>query len=63
MIKIVLEEYPQHLGNGEDYLAVRCAQDKLLPHPLTPLFTTLGMTGGTKATALAGKHQLNLISG
>jgi len=53
----ILEEYPQHLGYGKDNLAVRCIQDKLLPHPLTPFLTTLGMTRGAESAGLAGKHQ------
>jgi len=39
-----------------DHLSVRGVQDEFLPHPLTPLFTALGMTGGTETSGLAGKH-------
>jgi len=53
----ILEEYPQHLGYGKDYLAVRCIQDKLLPHPLTPFLPALGMTRWAESAGLAGKHQ------
>jgi len=32
---LVLEEDPQHLGDGEDNLTVRHVQEKRLPHPFT----------------------------
>ena len=54
---IEFEEYPQHLGYGEDHLSVRCIQDEFLPHPLTPFLATLGMTRWTEAAGLAGKHK------
>ena len=34
---LVLEEYPQHLGDGEDDLAVGDVEEKFFPHPLAPL--------------------------
>jgi len=36
---------------------MRCIQDEFLSHPLTPLFTAFGMTGGAEAAGLAGKHK------
>ena len=53
MIKIVLEEYPQHLGNGKDYLAVRRIKYEFFPHPLTPLLPALGMTRWAESANLA----------
>ena len=52
-----LEEDPQHLGDREDHLAVRDAQEERLPHPHAPLLQPLGMARGTKAPRLAGKRQ------
>jgi hypothetical protein len=37
-------------------------QEKLFPHPLTPLLTSLGMARGTETSRLAGKHQQPLFS-
>ncbi|MFO7866265.1 MAG: hypothetical protein R6V02_05565 [Candidatus Aminicenantes bacterium] len=55
------EEQTQHLGDGENDLTVRGIQEKLLPHPLAPLLTALGMTRWTKSARLAGKHQQPLF--
>ena len=52
-----LEEYPEHLRNREDHLAVRDIEEEHLPHPLPPFLQTLGMAGRTEAACLAGKHQ------
>ncbi len=41
---VVLEEYPEHPGDGEDDLAVGDIQEKLLPHPPAPLLQELRMT-------------------
>ena len=41
---IVLEEYPQHLGDDKDDLTVRNIQEERLPHPLAPLLQPLRMT-------------------
>ena len=46
----VFEEYSQHLGDGEDDLAVRDIEKKLLPHPLSPLFPPFGMTGRAESS-------------
>jgi hypothetical protein len=54
---LVPEEKTQHLRDGEDNLPVRDIQEKFLPHPLTPLLSSLSMTGGTESACLAGKHQ------
>jgi hypothetical protein len=40
---------------------VRDIQQKLLPHPLTPLLPALGMTRRAKSTSLAGKHEETLF--
>jgi len=32
-------------------------QQKLLPHPLAPFLTALGMAGRTESTGFAGKHE------
>ena len=58
---VVLEEYPQQLGYGKDYLAVRSIQDKLLPHPLTPFLPALGITRWAESTGFAGKYQLKIF--
>ena len=36
---------------------MRGVQDEFPSHPFTPLFTAFGMTGGTEASGLAGKHK------
>jgi len=36
-------------------------QQELLPHPLSPLLTSLGMAGGTEPACLAGKHKQPLF--
>jgi len=40
-----LEEDPQHLGNGEDDLAMRYAREKRLPHLLALLLDPIGTSG------------------
>jgi hypothetical protein len=52
MTAVVLEEEPEHLGDGEDDLAVRDIEEKLLSHPLAPLLQAFGMAGGTEAAVL-----------
>ena len=54
---VVLEEYPQHPGDGEEDLAVRDIEEECLPHPLSPLLQPLGMARRTETTGAAGKHQ------
>ena len=56
-----LKEDPQHLGDGEDDLAMRHVQKKRLPHPLAPLLKPLGMTGWAESPGAAGKHQEPLL--
>ena len=60
-LALVFEEDAQHLGDGEDNLAVGDIQQKLLPHPLAPLLQALGMTRGTKPAGTAGEHQEPLL--
>ena len=59
---LVLEEDAQHPGDGEDDLAVRDIQKKLLSHPLAPLFKPLGMTRWAKSAAAAGKVKEPLLT-
>jgi len=56
-LSLEAEEKTQHLRDGEDHLTVRDIQEKLLPHPITPLLTAFSMAGRTKAACLAGKHE------
>jgi hypothetical protein len=58
---LVLEEDPQHLGDGEDDLTVWHVQEKRLPHPLAPLLQTLGMTRGAESPGAAGEHKKPLL--
>jgi hypothetical protein len=58
---LVPEEQPKHLRYGKDNLAVRDIEKKLLPHPLAPLLTALGMAGRTETTGFAGKHEEMLL--
>ena len=48
-LALILKEYPQHLGDGEDNLSVGNIQEKFLPHPLTPFLPPLRMAGGAKS--------------
>jgi hypothetical protein len=48
-----LKEYPEHLGDREDHLAVGYVQEKRLPHPFAPFPKPLGVTGGTEPSGLA----------
>jgi len=41
---------------------VRDIEQKLLPHPLAPFLKALGMTGGTKSAAAAGKVKEPLLT-
>jgi len=59
---LVLEEGPEHPGDGEDDLAVRDIEEKLLSHPLAPLLQAFGMAGGTETAGAAGKHQEPLLA-
>jgi len=52
-----LEEDSQHLGDGEDDLAMRNIQKERLPHPLAPLLNPLGVTRRTETPRLARKRQ------
>ena len=52
---VILEEYPQHFGDGEDDLAVGDIQEKLLSHPFAPLLQALGMARRTKPAGTAGE--------
>ena len=54
---VVLEEYPQHPGDGEDDLAVGDIEEQSFPHPLAPLFQALSVAGGAKPAGPAGEHQ------
>jgi hypothetical protein len=56
-LPLELEEHPEHLRDDEDHLTMRDVEEERLPHPLAPLLQALGMTGGTKSSGLAGKHQ------
>jgi hypothetical protein len=58
---VVLEEDPQHPGDGEDNLAVGNIQKKLFSHPLAPLLKPLGVAGGTKSSGATGKHHEALL--
>lgn len=49
------EEQTEHLGDGEDDLAVGNIEEKLLSHPLAPLLPPVGMTGGAESASFAGK--------
>ena len=52
----LLQQYQgQRLGDGEDDLAVRDIQHKLLLHPFSPFLKPLGMAGGAEPTGAAGK--------
>ncbi len=53
----VFEEYSQHLGNGEDHLAVRNIKQERLPHPLAPLLTSFGIAWGAESTNFTWKGQ------
>jgi len=54
---VVLEEDPQHPGDGGDDLAVRDIEEECFPHPLAPFFNSLGVARGTEPPGSAGKHQ------
>jgi len=54
---LVLEEDAEHFWDGEDDLAVRDIQKKLLSHPLAPLLKPLGVAGRTKSSGVTGEHQ------
>jgi hypothetical protein len=58
---LVLEEYSQHLGDGEDDLAVGDIQKERLPHPFAPLLDPLGMTGRAEGPGAAGEHHQPLL--
>ncbi len=61
-LSLEAEKKTQHLGDSEDDLTVGNIQEKLFPHPLSPLLTTLGMTRWTESASLAGKHKQPLFS-
>jgi len=56
-LALELEEYPQHLGNDKDDLAVRNIEKERLTNPLPPFLKPLGMARGAKAAGLTGKRQ------
>jgi hypothetical protein len=56
-LALEFEEYPEHLRNREDHLAVGDIEEKRLSHPFPPFLQPLGMTGRTEAARLTGKHQ------
>jgi len=58
---LVLEEDPQHFGDGEDDLAMRHVQEKLLPHPLAPLLDPLGMTRRAESPGATREHNEPLL--
>jgi len=60
-LSLEAEKQTQHLRNGKDHLAMRDIQQKLLPHPLSPLLTALGMTRRAESACLAGKHKQALF--
>ena len=47
-----LKEYPEHLGDREDHLAVGYVQKKCLPHPFAPFPKPLGVARRTKPPGL-----------
>jgi len=55
-MQVGVEEDPQHLGDGEDDLAMRNIQEKRLPHPLAPCLNALSVAGGAEPPGAAGKH-------
>jgi len=61
-LSLVTEEQPEHLRDGEDNLAVRDIQQKLLPHPLAPFLTAFCMARRAETTSLTGKHEKTLFS-
>jgi hypothetical protein len=56
-LPVVLEEYPEHPGDGEDDLAVGDIEEQSFPHLLAPFLQPLGMAGGAKPAGTAGEHQ------
>jgi hypothetical protein len=48
-----LKEYPEHLGDCEDHLAVGYVQEQRLPHPFAPFPKPLGVAGRKKPPGLA----------
>jgi hypothetical protein len=48
-----LAEYPEHLGDREDHLAVGYVQKKCFPYPFTPFPKPLGVARRTKSPCLA----------
>ncbi len=60
-LSLEAEKQTQHFGNGKDHLAMRDIQQELLPHPLAPHLTALGMTRRAEPACLAGKHQQALF--
>jgi len=54
---VVAEEDAEHLGDGEDDLAVGDIREELLPHPLAPLLKSLRMAGWAEPAGTAGEHQ------
>ncbi len=55
-LPVVLEEYSEHPGDGEDDLAVGDIEKQTLPPPLAPLLQALGMVGGTESPSATGEH-------
>jgi len=59
---VVAEEDAEHLGDGEDDLAVRDIQKECLPHPLSPFLEPLRVTRWTESPRAAGEHQESLLA-
>jgi hypothetical protein len=58
---LVLEKRPQHLGDGEDDLAVRDVQEERLPDPLSPFLDPLGVARRAESPGAAGEHDQPLL--
>jgi len=56
-LALEFEEYPKHLRDREDDLAVRNIKEERLAHPLTPLLQSFGVARRTEAARLTGKRQ------
>ena len=61
-LALELEENPQHLGDGEDDLAVRNIQKERLPHPLAPLLQPFGMARRAESPGAAGEHEEPILA-
>ena len=50
---LVAEEDAQHFGDGKYHLTVGDIQEKLFPHPLTPVLPAFGMARWAKSSGAA----------